>query len=105
MQDFSKGDADVLRKAMGKKQRSVLDKMKAQFIDGAKKNGHPADKLEKIWTDWESFAQYAFNKAHSTCYAYVAYQTSYLKAQYPAEYMAAVLNNAGSIDKITFYHG
>lgn len=100
---FSKGDADMLRKAMGKKQKSVLDKMKAQFISGATKNGHPADKLEKIWTDWESFAQYAFNKSHSTCYAYVAYQTAYLKAHYPAEYMAAVLNHAGSIDKITFF--
>jgi DNA polymerase III subunit alpha len=100
---FSKGDADVLRKAMGKKQKSVLDKMKAQFISGATKNGHAADKLEKIWTDWESFAQYAFNKSHSTCYAYVAYQTAYLKAHYPAEYMASVLNHAGSIDKITFY--
>lgn len=100
---FSKGDADVLRKAMGKKQRSVLDKMKAQFIEGAKKNGHPEKKLEKIWTDWESFAQYAFNKSHSTCYAFVAYQTAYLKAHYPSEYMAAVLNHAGSIEKITFY--
>lgn len=100
---FSKGDADVLRKAMGKKQKSVLDKMKAQFIQGATKNGHPAEILEKIWTDWESFAQYAFNKSHSTCYAYVAYQTAYLKAHYPAEYMAAVLNHAGSIDKITFF--
>lgn len=100
---FSKGDADVLRKAMGKKQKSVLDKMKAQFIDGATKKNHPADKLEKIWTDWEAFAQYAFNKSHSTCYAYVAYQTAYLKAHYPAEYMAAVLNNAGSIEKITFF--
>lgn len=100
---FSKGDADVLRKAMGKKQKSVLDKMKAQFIGGATKNGHPAEVLEKIWTDWESFAQYAFNKSHSTCYAYVAYQTAYLKAHYPAEYMAAVLNHAGSIDKITFF--
>jgi DNA polymerase III subunit alpha len=101
--NFSKGDADVLRKAMGKKQKSVLDKMKAQFIEGATKNGHPADKLEKIWTDWESFAQYAFNKSHSTCYAYVAYQTAYLKAHYPAEYMASVLNHAGSIEKITFF--
>src|SRR5688572_26339730 len=100
---FSKGDADVLRKAMGKKQKSVLDKMKAQFIDGATKKNHPAEKLEKIWTDWEAFAQYAFNKSHSTCYAYVAYQTAYLKAHYPAEYMAAVLNNAGSIEKITFF--
>ena len=100
---FSKGDADVLRKAMGKKQRSVLDKMKEQFIAGAKKNNHPVGKLEKIWTDWESFAQYAFNKSHSTCYALVAYQTAYLKAHYPSEYMAAVLNHAGSIEKITFF--
>ena len=100
---FSKGDADILRKAMGKKQRAVLDKMKAQFIEGAKKNNHPVSKLEKIWTDWESFAQYAFNKSHSTCYAFVAYQTAYLKAHYPSEYMAAVLNHAGAIDKITFF--
>lgn len=100
---FSKGDADVLRKAMGKKQKSVLDKMKAQFIKGATEKGHPAEKLEKIWTDWEAFAQYAFNKSHSTCYAFVAYQTAYLKAHYPSEYMAAVLNNAGSIEKITFF--
>lgn len=100
---FSKGDADMLRKAMGKKQRAVLDKMKSQFIEGAKKNHHPEDKLEKIWSDWESFAQYAFNKSHSTCYALVAYQTAYLKAHYPSEYMAAVLNHAGSIEKITFY--
>ncbi len=100
---FSKGDADVLRKAMGKKQKAVLDKMKNQFIDGATKKGFPQDKLEKIWTDWEAFAQYAFNKSHSTCYAFVAYQTAYLKAHYPSEYMAAVLNNAGSIDKITFF--
>ncbi len=100
---FSKGDADVLRKAMGKKQKSVLDKMKAQFVSGASSKGHPAEKLEKIWTDWEAFAQYAFNKSHSTCYAYVAYQTAYLKAHYPGEYMSAVLNNAGSIEKITFF--
>ena len=100
---FTKGDADVLRKAMGKKQISVLDKMKKQFIDGATEKGHPTDKLEKIWTDWEAFAQYAFNKSHSTCYAFVAYQTGYLKAHYPSEYMAAVLNHAGSIDKITFF--
>ena len=100
---FSKGDADVLRKAMGKKQKSVLDKMKGQFIEGAKKKGHAEDKLQKIWTDWEAFAQYAFNKSHSTCYALVAYQTAYLKAHYPAEYMAAVLNNQGNIEKIKFY--
>ena len=100
---FSKGDADVLRKAMGKKQKTVLDKMKAQFIEGATEKLFPPEKLEKIWTDWEAFAQYAFNKSHSTCYAYVAYQTAYLKAHYPAEYMSAVLNNAGSIEKITFF--
>jgi len=100
---FTKGDADVLRKAMGKKQKAVLDKMKGQFIEGAKGKGHPEDKLQKIWTDWEAFAQYAFNKSHSTCYALVAYQTAYLKAHYPAEYMAAVLNNQGNIDKVKFY--
>ncbi|MBS1616802.1 MAG: DNA polymerase III subunit alpha [Bacteroidetes bacterium] len=100
---FSKGDADVLRKAMGKKQKAVLDKMKGQFIQGAMAKGHPEKTLEKIWTDWEAFAQYAFNKSHSVCYAMVAYQTAYLKAHYPAEYMAAVLNNAGSIDKIRFF--
>lgn len=100
---FTKGDADVLRKAMGKKQKAVLDKMKGQFVEGAKAKGHPEDKLQKIWTDWEAFAQYAFNKSHSTCYALVAYQTAYLKAHYPAEYMAAVLNNQGNIDKIKFY--
>ena len=100
---FSKGDADVLRKAMGKKQKHILDKMKVQFMDGANAKGHPKDKLEKIWTDWEAFAQYAFNKSHSTCYAFVAYQTAYVKAHYPSEYMAAVLNHAGSIDKITFF--
>lgn len=102
--NFSKGDADVLRKAMGKKQKSVLDKMKTQFMDGCKKNNHPTDKAEKIWTDWEAFAAYAFNKSHSTCYAFVAYQTAYLKAHYPAEYMAAVLtNNRANIDKISFF--
>lgn len=100
---FTKGDADVLRKAMGKKDRYTLDKMKSKFIDGASTKGHNAEKLEKIWTDWEAFAQYAFNKSHSTCYAYVAYQTAYLKAHYPSEYMSAVLNHAGSIEKITFF--
>jgi len=74
-----------------------------QFVNGATAKGHAKDKLEKIWTDWEAFAQYAFNKSHSTCYAFVAYQTAYLKAHYPSEYMAAVLNHAGSIDKITFF--
>ena len=100
---FSKGDADVLRKAMGKKQKSILDKMKKQFVEGAVAKKHPEYTLEKIWTDWEAFAQYAFNKSHSTCYAYVAYQTAYLKTHYPSEYMAAVLNHAGSIEKITFF--
>ncbi|MEZ5015739.1 MAG: DNA polymerase III subunit alpha [Flavipsychrobacter sp.] len=100
---FSKGDADVLRKAMGKKKKDVLDKMKIQFVEGATKKGHPEDKLNKVWTDWEAFAQYAFNKSHSTCYAYVAYHTAYLKAHYPAEFMAAVLNNQNNIDKIKFY--
>jgi DNA polymerase-3 subunit alpha len=101
---FSKGDADVLRKAMGKKDRYTLDKMKGQFITGATAKGLPADKLEKIWTDWEKFAQYAFNKSHSTCYAFVAFQTAYLKAHYPGEYMSAVLtHNLSNIDKITFF--
>jgi DNA polymerase-3 subunit alpha len=100
---FSKGDADVLRKAMGKKQIEVLNKMEAQFMDGATAKGHPKDKLTKIWNDWKAFAQYAFNKSHSTCYAFVAYQTAYLKAHYPAEYMAAVLNNQNNMEKITFF--
>ena len=88
--DFTKGEADVLRKAMGKKQIAVLDKMKPKFIEQAAVNGHDAEKLEKIWKDWEAFASYAFNKSHSTCYAWIAYQTAYLKAHYPAEYMASV---------------
>ncbi|HEY9124354.1 MAG TPA: DNA polymerase III subunit alpha [Bacteroidales bacterium] len=100
---FTKGDADVLRKAMGKKDRKTLDKLKPQFIANATAKGHDPEKLEKIWTDWEAFASYAFNKSHSTCYAFVAFQTAYLKAHYPAEYMASVLNNASSIDKITFF--
>ncbi|HWK99047.1 MAG TPA: DNA polymerase III subunit alpha, partial [Parapedobacter sp.] len=102
--NFTKGEADVLRKAMGKKQRDVLDKMKAKFIDQAVANGHAAKVLEKIWKDWEAFASYAFNKSHSTCYAWVAYQTAYLKAHYPAEYMAAVLsNNMNDIKQVTFF--
>jgi DNA polymerase-3 subunit alpha len=101
---FSKADADSLRKAMGKKQKSELDKMKSQFVEGAVAKGHPVDKLEKIWSDWEAFASYAFNKSHSTCYAFVAYQTGYLKAHYPSEYMAAVLTHAqNNIDKVTFF--
>ncbi len=101
---FSKGDADVLRKAMGKKQKDVLDKMKSKFIDQAVQNGHDEIKLDKIWKDWEAFASYAFNKSHSTCYAWIAYQTAYLKAHYPAEYMAAVLsNNMNDIKQVTFF--
>ena len=102
--NFTKGEADVLRKAMGKKQKEVLDKMKPKFVKQAGENGHPADKLEKIWTDWEAFAAYAFNKSHSTCYAWIAYQTAYLKAHYPAEYLAAVLsNNMRDIKQVTFF--
>ncbi|MGB1231042.1 MAG: DNA polymerase III subunit alpha [Winogradskyella sp.] len=102
--DFTKGEADVLRKAMGKKQIAVLDKMKPKFIEQAGAKGHDAKILEKIWKDWEAFAQYAFNKSHSTCYAWIAYQTAYLKAHYPAEYMAAVLsNNMNDIKSVTFF--
>ena len=102
--DFTKGEADVLRKAMGKKQISVLDKMKPKFINQAAAKGMASDKLEKIWTDWEKFASYAFNKSHSTCYAWIAYQTAYLKAHYPAEYMASVLsNNMNDIKQVTFF--
>jgi DNA polymerase III subunit alpha len=102
--DFTKGEADVLRKAMGKKQRAVLDKMKPKFIEQAAAKGMDKVKLEKIWKDWESFASYAFNKSHSTCYAWIAYQTAYLKAHYPAEYMAAVLsNNMNDIKSVTFF--
>jgi DNA polymerase-3 subunit alpha len=100
---FSKGDADVLRKAMGKKQIEILNKMESQFVSGATAKGHPKDKLTKIWNDWKAFAQYAFNKSHSTCYALVAYQTAFLKAHYPAEYMAAVLNNQNNMEKISFF--
>jgi len=101
---FTKGDADTLRKAMGKKQIEVLNKMKSKFMTGCQERGHEIKKCEKIWTDWEAFAQYAFNKSHSTCYAFVAYQTAYLKAHYPAEFMAAVLtHNLSNIEKITFF--
>ncbi len=102
--DFSRGEADVLRKAMGKKQIEVLNKMKSKFIKNGYKNGHPEEILEKIWKDWEKFASYAFNKSHATCYAFIAYQTAYLKAHYPAEFMAATLsNNMSDIKKVTFY--
>jgi DNA polymerase-3 subunit alpha len=101
---FTKGEADVLRKAMGKKQKDVLDKMKPKFVSQAAEKGHAADILEKIWKDWEAFASYAFNKSHSTCYAWIAYQTAYLKAHYPAEYMAAVLtNNMSDIKQVAFF--
>jgi len=102
--NFTRGEADVLRKAMGSKIISVLEEMKPKFIEQAQANGHPEDKLEKIWKDWEAFASYAFNKSHSTCYAWIAYQTAYLKAHYPAEYMAAVLsNNMNDIKQVTFF--
>ena len=102
--NFTKGDADVLRKAMGKKDKPTIDKMKGKFIDGGLSNSHPPDKLEKIWSVWESFAEYAFNKSHSTCYGLVAYQTGYLNANYAPEYMSAVLSNSlGNIEKITFF--
>lgn len=101
---FTKGDADTLRKAMGKKQKDVLDKMKSKFMFGCKERNFDPKVCEKIWTDWEAFASYAFNKSHSTCYAFVAFQTAYLKAHYPAEYMASVLtHNLSNIDKITFF--
>ncbi|MBS9773977.1 MAG: DNA polymerase III subunit alpha [Tenacibaculum sp.] len=102
--NFTKGEADVLRKAMGKKQIAVLEKMKPKFIEQACANGHDAKILEKVWKDWEAFASYAFNKSHSTCYAWIAYQTAYLKAHYPAEYMAAVLsNNMKDIKAVSFF--
>ena len=101
---FSKGDADVLRKAMGKKDRATLDKMKGKFLEGTAAKGLDPKVCAKVWTDWEAFAQYAFNKSHSTCYAFVAYQTAWLKANYPAEYMSSVLTHSGGqIDKITFF--
>ena len=101
---FTKGEADSLRKAMGKKKKSIMDEMKMKFMDGCSKNGYDETVINKIWSDWEAFAQYAFNKSHSTCYALVAYQTGYLKANYPAEFMAAVLSrNISDIKKITIF--
>lgn len=101
---FSKGEADTLRKAMGKKKIDLLAKMKPKFLDQGEANGHDRKTLEKIWVDWEAFASYAFNKSHSTCYAWIAYQTAYLKAHYPAEYMASVLsNNMNDIKQVTFF--
>ena len=102
--NFSKGDADLLRKAMGKKIFEILNKLKPKFLDGGESNGHSREVLEKIWKDWEAFASYAFNKSHSTCYALIAYQTAYLKSHYPAEYMAAVLsNNMNDIKQVSFF--
>ena len=101
---FTRGESDTLRKAMGKKIKSKLDELKPKFIKGGQDNGHNPDVLEKIWADWEKFASYAFNKSHATCYSWVAYQTAYLKANYPSEYMAAVLSrNLADIKTITQY--
>lgn len=100
--DFTRGESDALRKAMGKKLREKLDHLKPKFIEGGRKNGHDPKVLEKIWGDWEKFASYAFNKSHATCYSWVAYQTAYLKANYPSEYMAAVMSrNISNITEIT----
>lgn len=101
---FTKGEADVLRKAMGKKKKDVLDKMKPKFIEQGNERGHDPEILEKVWKDWEAFAAYAFNKSHSTCYSVVAFHTGYLKANYPGEYMASVLtHNMNDIKKVTFF--
>ena len=89
--DFTRGESDALRKAMGKKKKDIVDAMKPKFIEGGKKNGHDPEILEKIWSDWEKFASYAFNKSHAACYSWVAYQTAYLKAHYPSEFMAAIM--------------
>ena len=98
---FTRGESDVLRKAMGKKQIDKLMKLKPKFIAGGEERGHDRETLEKIWSDWEAFASYAFNKSHATCYSWVAYQTAYLKANYPSEYMAAVLSRSGDVEKMT----
>jgi DNA polymerase III subunit alpha len=101
---FTKGDADGLRKGMGKKKKEVIDQLKADFIEGTKKNGIDEEIAKKIWSDWEAFAGYAFNKSHSTCYAVVSYRMAYLKAHFPAEFMAAVLSrHLTEIKKITFF--
>ena len=97
--DFTRGESDALRKAMGKKKKDIVDKMKPKFIEGGKKNGHDPEILDKIWSDWEKFASYAFNKSHATCYSWVAYQTAYLKANFPSQFMAAVMSR--SLDNIT----
>ena len=100
--NFTRGESDALRKAMGKKKKAIVDAMKPKFIEGGKANGHDPKVLEKIWSDWEKFASYAFNKSHATCYSWVSYQTAYLKAHHPAEYMAAVMSrNLDNITEIT----
>ena len=100
--NFTRGESDALRKAMGKKKKDIVDAMKPKFIEGGKSNGHDPKVLEKIWADWEKFASYAFNKSHAACYSWVAYQTGYLKAHYPAEYMAAVMSrNMNNITEVT----
>ncbi len=102
--DFTKGEADMLRKAMGKKKKKLIDEMWPKFLEGCTKNGHKQSIVEKIWKDWEAFASYAFNKSHSTCYALVAFQTAYLKAHHPQEFMASVLtHNKKDISKLTFF--
>lgn len=102
--NFTRGESDTLRKAMGKKLKDKLDALKPKFIAGGTKNGHDPKVLEKIWADWEKFASYAFNKSHATCYSWVAFQTAYLKANYPSEYMAAVLSrNLANVDQLTIY--
>jgi len=92
--NFTRGESDALRKAMGKKKKDIVDQMKPKFIEGGTKNGHDPKVLEKIWADWEKFASYAFNKSHAACYSWVSYQTAYMKAHYPAEFMAALLTQA-----------
>ncbi|MFR9555656.1 MAG: DNA polymerase III subunit alpha [Rikenellaceae bacterium] len=102
--NFTRGESDSLRKAMGKKLKDKLDELKPQFIKGGESNGHSPKTLEKIWADWEKFASYAFNKSHATCYSWIAYQTAYLKANYPSEYMAALLSrNLADIKTLSFY--
>ncbi len=101
---FTRGQSDTLRKAMGKKKKKLMAELKVKFFEGCKANGFPEKKVEKIWNDWEAFAEYAFNKSHATCYSYISYQTAYLKAHYPAEFMAAVLSrHMNSIEKVTFF--
>ena len=97
--DFTRGESDALRKAMGKKKKDIVDAMKPKFIEGGKRNGHDPKILDKIWSDWEKFASYAFNKSHATCYSWVAYQTAFLKANFPAQFMAAVMSR--SLDNIS----